>query len=130
MMRPPARARRIIAVLKRTPPGAKLPLGFSSPLEPLVALILAAECPDGLVNPVPPAFVKKYRAAQDWIGVEQEDVSRINFYRNKTRSIRGAGKMLVENFDGKVPANMDDLLTLPGVGRKTANAVLANAFGQ
>jgi endonuclease-3 len=128
------RVRKIIALLKRTHPDAKLALDFSNPLELLVALILAAQARDDLVNTVTPELFKKYRSAADYANenelVLQKQVSRINFFRNKTRSIQGACRLLIDKFDGNVPDTMDDLLTLPGVGRKTANAVLANAFGQ
>ncbi len=128
------RVKKIIVLLKRTHPDAKLALDFSNPLELLVALILAAQARDDLVNTITPELFKKYRPAADYANenehVLQKQVSRINFFRNKTRSIQGACRMLVEKFDGNVPDTMDDLLTLPGVGRKTANAVLANAFGQ
>lgn len=129
-----ARVRRIIAVLKRTHPDAKLALNFSNPLELLVALILAAQARDDLVNRVTPGLFRKYRTAADYANekesVLQKQVSRINFFRQKTRSIQKACAMLVKDFGGKVPDNMDDLLRLAGVGRKTANAILANAFGQ
>ena len=125
-----ARVPKIIATLKRAHPDAKLALNFSSPLELLTALILAAQCRDDLVNEVTTDLFQKYRTVDDWTKLREEDVRRINFYRNKTRSIRGAAVKLVEEFGGKVPENLDDLLTLPGVGRKTGNAVLANAFGQ
>jgi endonuclease III len=129
-----ARVRKIIAVLKRTHPDAKLALDFSNPLELLVALILAAQARDDLVNTVTPALFQKYRSAADYAGeaesVLQQQVSRINFFRQKTRSIQKACAMLVKDFGGRVPDKIDDLLKLPGVGRKTANAVLANAFGQ
>jgi endonuclease III len=129
-----ARVRRIIAVLKRTHPDTKLALNFSNPLELLVALILAAQARDDLVNRVTPGLFRKYRTAADYANekesVLQKQVSRINFFRQKTRSIQKACAMLVKDFGGKVPANMDDLLRLAGVGRKTANAILANAFGQ
>jgi len=128
------RVKKIIVLLKRTHPDAKLALDFSNPLELLVALILAAQARDDLVNTVTPELFKKYRSAADYASenelVLQKQVSRINFFRNKTRSIQGACRMIVEEFNGNVPNTMDDLLTLPGVGRKTANAVLANAFGQ
>jgi endonuclease-3 len=128
------RVKKIIVLLKRTHPDAKLALDFSNPLELLVALILAAQARDDLVNTVTPGLFKKYRSAADYANenelVLQKQVSRINFFRNKTRSIQGACRMLIEKFDGNVPDNIDDLLTLPGVGRKTANAVLANVFGQ
>jgi endonuclease-3 len=124
------RVGRIIAMLKRTHPDARLTLNFANPLELLVALILAAQCRDDLVNEVTRDLFQKYRTAEDWANLREEDVRRINFYRNKTRSIRGAGKILAERFAGKAPDNLDDFLTLPGVGRKTGNAILANAFGQ
>jgi len=129
-----ARVRKIIAVLKRTHPDAKLALDFTNPLELLIALILAAQARDDLVNLVTPALFRKYRRAADYAGETeaalQQQVSRINFFRQKTRSIQKACVMLVKDFGGNVPDNIDDLLKLPGVGRKTANAILANAFGQ
>jgi endonuclease-3 len=125
-----ARTKRIIAILKRTHPDAKLALDFTSPLELLVALILAAQARDDMVNLATAKLFKRYRTAQDWMRLDESEVSRINFYHNKTRSIQGAARVLVEKFDGQVPRTMDSLLTLPGVGRKTANAILANAFGE
>jgi endonuclease-3 len=129
-----ARIRKIIQVLKRTHPDAKLALDFSNPLELLVALILAAQARDDLVNTVTGELFQKYRMAADYAdekkSVLEGWVNRINFFRQKTRSIQKAGAMLVKDFGGKVPDSIDDLLRLPGVGRKTANAVLANAFGQ
>lgn len=128
------RARKIIATLKKTHPDAKLALDFSTPLELLVALILAAQARDDLVNTVTPALFRKYRTAAAYLdekeAVLQKQLGRINFYRNKTRSIQGACRVIVDTFGGRVPETMDDLLSLPGVGRKTANAVLANAFGR
>jgi len=128
------RVRKIIAALKRTHPDAKLALAFASPLELLVALILAAQARDELVNAVTPNLFRNHRTAADYAGESesalQQQVSRINFFRQKTRSIQRAAAMLVKDFGGNVPDNMDDLLKLPGVGRKTANAILANAFGQ
>lgn len=128
------RTRKIIAALKKTHPDAKLALDFSTPLELLVALILAAQARDDLVNTVTPALFGKYRTAAAYAdereAVLQKQVGRINFFRNKTRSIQGACRALVATFGGRVPETMDDLLSLPGVGRKTANAVLANAFGR
>jgi endonuclease-3 len=128
------RVRKIIALLKRTHPDAKLALDFSDPLQLLIALILAAQTRDELVNVVTPELFLKYRTAAAYANekesVLQKQVSRINFYRQKTRSIQRACAMLVKDFGSHVPDNIDDLLQLPGVGRKTANAILANAFGQ
>ena len=123
------RVSKIITALKRAHPDAKLALDFSTPLELLVALILAAQCRDVLVNEVTPALFRKYRTAQDWTKLPESDVSRISFFRQKTRSIHGTAQMLAEKHAGKVPDDLDALLELPGVGRKTANAILANAFG-
>jgi endonuclease III len=128
-----ARVHKLITTLKRTHPDAKLALDFSNPLELLVALILAAQARDDLVNEVTAEVFKKYCTAADYAKEKeatlQKQFSRINFYRNKTRSIQGACRLLVEKFGGEVPGNLDDLLTLPGVGRKTANIILGNAFG-
>jgi len=129
-----ARLRKVVALLKRAHPDAKLALDFSNPLELLIALILAAQARDDLVNVVTPALFQKYRTAAEYAQEDettlQQQVSRINFFRQKTRSIQRACTMLVKDFGGRVPDNIGDLLKLPGVGRKTANAILANAFGQ
>jgi endonuclease-3 len=129
-----ARVRRIISALKRAHPDAKLALEFSNPLELLVALILAAQARDDLVNAVTVELFRKYRTAAAYAdekeSVLQGRVSRINFFRQKTRSIQRACAMVVKDFGGEVPDGMDELLKLPGVGRKTANAIRANAFGQ
>jgi endonuclease III len=129
-----ARVVRIIARLKQAYPDARLALDFSNPLELLIALILAAQARDDGVNIVTAKLFKKYRSAADWASapapVLQEEISRITFFRAKTRSIQGACRKLVEEFGGVVPGKLDDLLTLPGVGRKTANVLLGNAFGQ
>ena len=128
------RVKKVIAVLKRTHPDAKLALDFSNPLELLVALILAAQARDDLVNVVTGELFRKYHTAAAYAdekeSVLQGQVSRINFFRQKTRSIQKACAMLVNDFGGQVPDDIDDLLKLTGVGRKTANAVLANAFNQ
>jgi len=129
-----ARVVKIIARLKQAYPDARLALDFSNPLELLIALILAAQARDDRVNVVTAELFKKYRTASDWANAAtpklQEELSQITFFRNKTRSIQGACRMLVEKFAGVVPDSFDDLLTLPGVGRKTANVLLGNAFGQ
>jgi endonuclease-3 len=126
--------KKIIAALKKTHPDAKLALDFSNPLELLVALILAAQARDDLVNAVTAEAFKRYRTAANWADEKSErlheQLRRINFYRNKTRSIQNACRVLVEKFGGRVPDTLDELLTLPGVGRKTANILLGNAFGQ
>ncbi|HEX3717316.1 MAG TPA: endonuclease III [Verrucomicrobiae bacterium] len=129
-----ARVVKIIKRLKQTYPDARLALDFSNPLELLIALILAAQARDTRVNVVTTELFKKYRTAADWADAPaatlQKEISEITFFRNKTRSIQGACRMLVEKFGGVVPDNLEDLLTLPGVGRKTGNVLLGNAFGR
>jgi endonuclease-3 len=131
---PKDRIKKIIRSLERTHPDAKLDLDFSGPLELLVALILAAQARDDLVNQITSRLFKKYRSAADYAGASeaelQNDVRKINFYRNKTRSIQKCCATLIERFGGTVPDRLDDLLALPGVGRKTANILLGNAFGK
>lgn len=128
------RVKKIIATLKKTHPDAKLALDFSNPLELLVALILAAQARDDVVNSVTVKLFQKYRTASDWARAEEQalhdQLRTVNFYRNKTRSIQKACETLVRDFDGKVPDTFDELMALPGVGRKTANIILGNAFGQ
>jgi endonuclease III len=128
-----ARVWKIISTLKKPHPDARLALDFTTPLELLIALILTAQARDDLVNTVMLESLKRYRTAADWAGENpetlQQKFSRINFYRNKTRSIQNACRVLVEKFGGNVPDRLDELLMLPGVGRKTANALLGNAFG-
>ncbi|OGQ80672.1 MAG: endonuclease III [Deltaproteobacteria bacterium RIFCSPLOWO2_12_FULL_60_19] len=129
-----AGVRKIIERLDKAHPGAKLDLDFTNPLELLLALILAAQARDDLVNRVTPALFAKYRSAKDYAAARLEElggyVRRINFSRVKSRRIKDCCAELVRRFKGEVPQNLDDLLTLPGVGRKTANIVLGNAFGQ
>lgn len=129
-----SRVAKILTRLEKVHPDAKLDLDFTDPLELLVALILAAQARDELVNQVTPELFNKLRSAEDYAKIPlpklEESIRKINFYRNKARSIQNCCKEIVARFEGKVPANLDDLLTLPGVGRKTANIVLGNAFGQ
>ena len=125
----------IIARLKKAYPDAKLALAFSSPFELLIALILAAQCTDEKVNEVTGALLfAKYRAPADYVRVPaaelEEDIHATGFYRNKTKSIQRCCQQLIERFGGAVPSDFDDLISLPGVGRKTANILLGNAFGQ
>jgi endonuclease III len=134
LARPKARIKKIIERLAKIHPDAKLDLDFSNALELLIALILAAQARDDLVRQITPGLFKKYRTANDYAKTSledlQRDIGKINFYRNKSRSIHNCCSELVERFGGKVPDNLDDLLSLPGVGRKTANILLGNAFGQ
>jgi len=126
--------KKIIRRLEQVHSDAKLDLDFSNPLELLIALILAAQARDDLVNQATVELFKKYRTAEDYARIPleklQEQLRKINFYRNKARSIHNCCTEIVKRFNGKVPDRLEDLLSLPGVGRKTANIVLGNAFGQ
>jgi len=129
-----ARIIKIIDELLRVHPDAKCDLDFSTPLELLVALILAAQARDEMVNQITVRLFKTYRTPEDYAKTPapklEESIRRINFFRNKTKSIQNCCREIVERFQGKVPENLDDLLTLQGVGRKTANILLGNAFGR
>jgi len=131
---PSARIKKILARLEKIHPDAKLALDFTNPLELLIALILAAQARDDLVNKITVDLFKTYRSAADYANAPpallEKQIGKINFYRNKAKSIHNCCKDLVERFGGQVPDNLNDLVSLPGVGRKTANIVLGNAFGQ
>ena len=122
----------IIRTLKRAYPDAKCSLNHTNPFELLVATILSAQCTDERVNIVTADLFRKYREPEDYLKVSprelEKDIQSTGFFRNKTKSIQGASKMLIEEYGGRVPQTMDELLELPGVARKTANVVLGNAF--
>ena len=126
------RMTKILATLRRSYPDARCSLQFNTPLELLVATILSAQCTDVLVNKVTASLFRKYPSAADYARADlaalEADVARVNFYRNKAKSIKLACQAVVERFGGRVPGRMEDLLTLQGVARKTANVVLGNAF--
>jgi len=128
-----ARIRRIVLRLKRVHPDARLALDFRSPFELLVALILAAQCTDEKVNEVTSTLFRKYRSPADFVRVSptelEADIRPTGFYRNKARSLQRCCSALINHHDGAVPRDLDDLLALPGVGRKTANILRGNAFG-
>jgi len=131
---PKENLKKILTRLEKAHPDAKLDLDFTSPLELLIALILAAQARDDLVNQVTPELFKANRTAADYAKLPLADlakqIGKINFYRNKAKSIHNCCTQLVERFNGQVPDNLEDLVSLPGVGRKTANIVLGNGFGQ
>lgn len=120
-------------VLAETYPDAHCELDFGSPLELLVATILSAQCTDKRVNMVTPVLFAKYRSAADYAGADRAELEGIirstGFFRAKANNIIAMGQALCDRFGGEVPRRMEDLVTLPGVGRKTANVVLGNAFG-
>jgi len=127
------RVKQLIQVLAEQYPDARTALHFSNPLELLVATVLSAQCTDERVNKVTRDLFKKYKTAEDYARVDpaelEEDIRPTGFYRNKTKAIKGFCKALAEKFDGQVPESLDDLVSLPGIGRKTANLVLGEAFG-
>ena len=127
------RAATIVRRLKKNYPDAVCALDHQSPFELLVATILSAQCTDKRVNKVTTELFRKYRKPEDYLEVEQEELERdiyqTGFYRNKAKSIRGACRLLVDEYGGELPRSMDELLKLPGVARKTGNVVLGVAFG-
>ena len=126
-------ARTITRLLLKRYPEPKLALHFANPLQLLVAVILSAQCTDARVNAVTETLFRKYRTAADFAAADlrtfEAEIRSTGFYRNKARAVIGCCRALVERFGGKVPKSVDALTTLPGVGRKTANMVLGNAFG-
>jgi endonuclease III len=127
------RVREILPTLEKTYPGARTALNFKNPLELLIATILSAQCTDVRVNIVTKEVFKKYKSAADWAKADikeiESDIKSTGFYHNKATSIKSACAEIIERFDSRVPDTMEELVTLPGVGRKTANVVLGNAFG-
>jgi endonuclease-3 len=130
----PERAPEILKRLKKAYPEATVALRFSNPLELLIATILSAQCTDARVNQVTETLFQKYRKAEDYLKVPEAelaaDIKPTGFFNQKTRSVRGTCRKLVEEFGGEVPDTMEELITLPGVARKTANVVLGSAFGK
>ncbi|HXF35896.1 MAG TPA: endonuclease III [Actinomycetota bacterium] len=128
------RAPEIVRLLSEAYPEARVALRFSNPLEMLVATILSAQCTDERVNRVTETLFRKYRTPEDYLRVPEEELARdvkpTGFFNQKTRAIRGACRRIVEEYGGRVPDTMEELLTLPGVARKTANIVLGNAYGK
>ncbi|GAA4217519.1 endonuclease III [Actinocatenispora rupis] len=126
------RARRMQRILAETHPDAHCELDHENPLQLAVATILSAQCTDKKVNEVTPALFARYPKAADYAGADRTELEEMirptGFYRNKTTSLLKLGAALVERFDGEVPGRLADLVTLPGMGRKTANVILGNAF--
>ncbi|MBI2021786.1 endonuclease III [Candidatus Daviesbacteria bacterium] len=128
------RVKEILKRLYKVYPHPKTALQYSNPLELLVATILSAQATDKLVNAVTPALFRKYKTAKDFAQADLKEldryISKVNFHQNKAKSIKAAAQMIIDKFNGKLPDNMEDLDSLPGVARKTANVVLGNAFGK
>jgi endonuclease-3 len=127
------RVGKILPILEKVYPDARTALNFKNPLELLIATILSAQCTDVRVNMVTGEVFKKYKSAVDWAKADikeiESDIKSTGFYRHKATSIKSACAEIIERFDSRVPDTMEELVTLPGVGRKTANVVLGNAFG-
>ncbi|HEY0512549.1 MAG TPA: endonuclease III [Thermoanaerobaculia bacterium] len=129
-----ARALEILARLKEQYPATRLALDFQTPLQLLMATVLAAQCTDERVNQVTPALFQRYPGARDFAGADlpelEEMVHATGFFRNKARALKNLGTALAAENGGEVPGSLEGLVALPGVGRKTANVVLGNAFGR
>ena len=129
-----ARARAILRRLKKEYPNAKCELDWSTPLELAVATILSAQCTDKRVNLTTPALFKKYRSAQDWAATPQETLEKefhsTGFFRNKAKNVRALMARIDAEFGGELPGDFDVLVSLPGIGRKTANLLVATVFGK
>jgi endonuclease-3 len=127
------RARRIVKTLGETYPDARCELDFTTPLELLVATVLSAQCTDQRVNTVTPALFARYRSAADYAAADRSELEALiaptGFFRQKAATLMGIGQAITDRFGGQVPSRLEDLVTLPGVGRKTANVVLGDAFG-
>ncbi|MCW4043762.1 MAG: endonuclease III [Candidatus Bathyarchaeota archaeon] len=127
------RINRILNILSKAYPNAKVALHFSNPLEMLVSTILSAQCTDERVNLVTKDLFKKYKTPEDYAKSEINELEAMirstGFYRSKAKNIRNACQIIVEKFDSKVPRTMNELTSLPGIGRKTANIILSNSYG-
>ncbi len=128
-----ARAKKIVAALNKLFPKAGIALKYRNNWELLVAVVLSAQCTDKKVNEVTEELFKKYKKLDDYVNAKQaefeKDIRPTGFYRNKAKNILAAAKMVKEKFHGKIPRTMEEILTIPGVARKTANVVLGNAYG-
>lgn len=127
------RAKKIFTILKKEYPHARIALESENPFQLLIATILSAQCTDERVNIVTKELFKKYKSPKDFVNVRSEelekDIFSTGFYRQKAKSIKACSRELVEKYSGKVPADFDNLVKLPGVGRKTASVIAGNAFG-
>jgi endonuclease III len=134
MVQSAANVREIVSRLRRRYPRSRTALEFETPFQILVATILSAQCTDERVNLLTPALYRRYPTVEDFAAADREELERMirpaGFFRNKAKHIMGSARAVVDRFGGRVPAAMSDLLTLPGVARKTANIVLSAAFGR
>ena len=125
---------KIIKLLKKTYPNAKCSLNFETPFELAIAVMLSAQCTDERVNKTTPALFLKYNKPEDFANLDVSVIEKIihpcGFYKNKAKNIKNMSTMLLEQFNGSVPKNMDDLMKLPGIGRKSANVIMLEAFNK
>jgi endonuclease-3 len=132
-LEPEARASKVLELLEKNYPNAKIALKYANPLQLLAATILSAQATDQQINMITPKLFKKYKTAGDYANADLQELEQYikssGFYHNKAKNIKNCCKALLEKFHSKVPKTMTELIELPGVGRKTANIVLANAFG-
>ncbi len=128
-----ARAQKIMELLEKEHPDAKIALRYKNPLELLVATILSAQATDEQINALTPKLFRNYKTAEDYANADlaelEQDIRSSGFYRNKAKNLKNTGKILVEKYNSEVPKTMEELVELPGVARKTANIVLFNAYG-
>ena len=126
------KAIKIIEILKQTYPDAKCSLDFTTPFEMLVAVMLSAQCTDERVNKVTAEFFPKYHTPQDFAAMPLEDIEKLihscGFYKNKAKNLKLASIKILQDFDGEVPQTMEELMTIPGIGRKSANVIMLEAF--
>lgn len=131
--KPKKNATEIVEILKQTYPDAKCSLDFKNPFEMVVAVMLSAQCTDDRVNKTTPTLFARCKTIEDFANIDLKELEEIihpcGFYQNKAKNIKKCAKQVLENFNGKVPDNMDDLLTLAGVGRKSANVILLEVYG-
>ena len=125
---------KIIEILKNTYPDAKCSLDFATPFEMLIAVILSAQCTDDRVNKTTPSIFSKYNTPEDFANMDVKLLEQLihpcGFYKNKAKSIKETSSILIKQYNGKVPQTMEELMSLPGVGRKTANVVMLEAFNK
>ena len=123
---------KVIEILKETYPDATCSLDFNTPFEMGIAVMLSAQCTDERVNKTTPALFKKYKKPEDYLKASEEEIEEIikpcGFYKNKAKNLLGYAKMVVEKYNGKLPQNMEELVKLPGIGRKSANVIMLEAF--
>lgn len=126
-------AKQIVEILKQTYPDAKCSLDFETPFQMVVAVMLSAQCTDERVNKTTPTLFKRCKTIEDFTNIDIKELEEIihpcGFYKNKAKNIKLCAKQILENFNGQVPNNMEDLLTLAGVGRKSANVIMLEVFG-